>query len=68
MKIVDSNGQKITEMNNLFAEAGIDNQVISFPKSGPYNLIIDINGIEGEIDSASGKTASLIFTVVPEFP
>ena len=69
IKILDSNGIQVTNIQNLFAESGVNTQLISFPESGPFNLIIDIQGIgvDTNYDTTISGTASIIFTVVPEF-
>ena len=68
--VFDVDGLKIANMQNLSAESGVDSQVISFPKTGPFHLIIDVKGagIGTSYDTAVSGTASVIFTVVPEFP
>ncbi len=69
IEVLDSNGIQVANMQKLFAESGVDAQWISFPESGPFNLIIDIQGIEVDTnyDTTTSGTASIIFTVVPEF-
>ena len=69
IEVLDSNGIQVANMQKLFAESGVDTQLISFPESGPFNLIIDIQGIEVDTnyDTTTSGTASIIFTVVPEF-
>ena len=69
IEVLDSNGIQVANMQKLFAESGVDTQLISFPESGPFNLIIDIQGIgvDTNYDTTISGTASIIFTVVPEF-
>ena len=69
IEVLDSNGIQVTNIQNLFAESGVDTQLISFPESGPFNLIIEIQGIgiDTNYDTTTSGTASIIFTVVPEF-
>ncbi len=69
IEVLDSNGIQVASIQNLFAESGVDTQLISFPESGPFNLIIDIQGIgvDTNYDTTISGTASIIFTVVPEF-
>lgn len=66
IKIFDANGNKIATMPNLSTESGVDTQLITFPETGPFNIIIDVKET-GTNTNLSG-TASVIFTVVPEFP
>ena len=70
IEVLDANGQKVANMQNLFAESGVDTQLISFPETGSFHLIIDVKGagVETTYDTAVSGTASVIFTVVPEFP
>jgi len=69
IEILDSNGIQVANMQNLFAKSGADTQLIAFLESGPFNLIIDIQGIgvDANYDTTISGTASIIFTVVPEF-
>jgi len=70
IEVLDANGQKVANMQNLFAESGVDTQLISFPETGSFHLIINVKGagVETTYDTAVSGTASVIFTVVPEFP
>jgi len=69
IEVLDYNDIQVTSMKNLFAKSGVDIQLIAFPESGPFNLIIDIQGIGADTnyDATISGTASIIFTVVPEF-
>ncbi len=68
--VFDNHDQKVLSMDNLFALSGEDTQLITFPETGPFNLVLSIKGIgEGSTnDTKTRGTASIVFTVVPEFP
>ncbi len=70
IEILDANENIIVDMQNLSAESGIDSQLISFPETGTFHLIIDVKGagIGTTYDTTLSGKASVIFTVVPEFP
>ena len=70
IEIFDTNGKKVVNMQNLFAESGVDTQLITFPEKGPFKLLIDIKGtgVDASYDTKTSGAVSVIFTVVPEFP
>ena len=70
IEVFDANEQKVVNMQNLFAESGVDSQMIIFPDKGPFKLLIDIKGtgVGTTYDTKNSGTVSVIFTVVPEFP
>jgi len=70
IEVFDASGNKVVSIQNLFAQNGIDSQLITFDETGPISFLIDIagTGADRPYDTKySGKT-SVIFTVVPEFP
>ena len=66
----DTHEQKVLNMENLFAESGVDTQLITFPETGPFNLVLSIKGTGAgpAYDTTTSGTSSIVFTVVPEFP
>jgi len=68
--VYDYNGEKVVNMQNLFAESGADTQLITFPETGPFKILIDVKGtgVGNSYDTKASGIASVIFTVVPEFP
>ncbi len=70
LKIEDVEGNRIHSSLNQIAKNGFDTQTITFPKTGPMTVEINIEGLglEEPFDTKySGKTNAVI-TVVPEFP
>jgi len=70
LKIDEVQGNNILTRSNLFAENGVDNQTLTFDRTGPYTITISISEIEGspvQDSDFSGSTDGII-TVVPEFP
>jgi len=69
IQVFDSNGQIVANMQNLFAESGADTQLITFPETGSFKILIDVKGTGTgtSYDTKVNGVASIIFTVVPEF-
>ena len=70
IEVVDTLGNKITNILELYAQNGIDSQSVTFNETGPITFSINIagTGADRPYDSEFSGQASVIFTVVPEFP
>ena len=70
LSIDDVQGNSIVPLQNLFVESGMDNQTVTFDKSGPYTITISVHEIGSNTfsDSDYSRTTNGIITVIPEFP
>jgi len=67
--VEDSEGN-VVDMLNQLADNVVDNQTVTFSKTGPVTMEIDIQGlgIEKPYDTKHSGVANAVITVVPEFP
>jgi len=70
IEVLDTSGKKVVNMQNLYAETGIDSQSITFLEKEPFTFLIDIKGTGAvkPYDTKNSGMASATITVVPEFP
>ena len=70
LEVIDSTGKKVVNMQDLYAENGIDAQSITFLEQESFTFLIDVKGT-GDVkpyDTNYSGIASATITVVPEFP
>lgn len=69
-QIVDESGNMLAHKTGLHLQDGMDTQSVTFSKTGSFTLTIDIEGtgITKPYDKSQSGTASVMVTVVPEFP
>ena len=70
LTVLDKNGTKVAEKNNLLAVNGTDVQAISFPADDTYEIVVNITGInrQGETLDESRNGIATGIVVVPEYP
>ena len=70
LTVLDKNGTKVAEKNNLVAVNGTDVQAISFPADDTYEIVVNITGInrQGETLDESRNGIATGIVVVPEYP
>ena len=68
--IEDVTGNKVINSSNQYSETGISIQNATFSKTGPFTMVVEVNGLGiNTLDNASYTgTTSAVITVIPEFP
>jgi len=69
-EILDYTGEIVANLQNQYAQTGVDFQSVTFLQEGPFTLLIDIlgTGADKPFDTKYSGKASATITVVPEFP
>ncbi|HLC24330.1 MAG TPA: sialidase family protein [Nitrosopumilaceae archaeon] len=69
-KIVDVSGNELVNRLNQHTQDGFDIQSVTFSKTGPLTIMIDIQGLgkEQPFSTKYSGDVSAVITVVPEFP
>jgi len=69
-KILDVEGNTVLSRSNQFTKDGLDEQTVTFAKTEPFTITIDVEGLgeEPPYNTKYAGTASAVITVVPEFP
>ena len=68
--VYDSSQEKIIDIPSQYTKDGISEQSLVFPTTGPFTIIIKIEGLgtSKPFDADFSGQASSVFMVVPEFP
>ena len=69
-KIVDVSGNELVNRLNQHTQDGFDIQSVTFSKTGPLTIMIDVQGLgkEQPFSTKYSGDVSAVITVVPEFP